>query len=421
MPFVYISAMHLIGPASDGADSQGWGVDSLNGADRPGGADSLREMDSPGEGDSQIGWNSLGVGVDKLGGVDSLWDCIAGKQSCLRRVEDKQLSQFPKFAGAINKIVWKKISEAAAGYEFTPFESLAWYSAQAALSGFQPEKNNTAFILSTTKGNIAGLGRLPDERIALHSSARRIARALGISKAMVVSQACISGLAAILYGARLLEAGRYDQVVITGADVLSSFVSSGFESFHAVDKEKCRPFDSNRKGISLGEAAATIVLSRQQEGALARLAGGAITNDANHISGPSRTGHELAMAIERALQEAGITAADIDAISAHGTATLYNDEMESKAFARCGLLQVPLHSVKGATGHTLGAAGVVESVLVAACLQRQIMLPSVGFESLGVSEPVHVCTEAVSLPLRYMLKTASGFGGANAALIWEKM
>src|SRR5690606_8967191 len=125
------------------------------------------------------------------------------------------------------------------------------------------------------------------------------------------------------------QSGRYDHAVIAGADVITQFVLSGFQSFHAVSDQPCKPFDAKRNGITLGEAAATIILSVEKRGAKEgiQLAGGAISNDANHISGPSRTGEELHQAIEAAVWEAGIHKNTIDFISAHGTATVYNDEM----------------------------------------------------------------------------------------------
>src|SRR5690606_27009835 len=115
---------------------------------------------------------------------------------------------------------------------------------------------------------------------------------------------------------------------------ITQFILSGFQSFHAVSQEPCRPFDARRNGINLGEAAATVILSTDPPGdgrPVIKCTGGAITNDANHISGPSRTGEELAQAIGAAIAEAGIDKSEIDFISAHGTATIYNDDMESKA------------------------------------------------------------------------------------------
>lgn len=351
-------------------------------------------------------------------GVQALFGQIASHQSCLKLHEDPALSARPFVAGLLTDTQWALIRSMAPAAGFTDFEALAYAATVAACDNLEINRHKTAFILSTTKGNIAGLGTLPDERIALHSSACRIGNALHFEKSLVISQACISGLSAILYASRLLQGNRYENVVVTGADLVSRFVLSGFQSFHAIDKFPCRPFDVSRNGINLGEAAATVILSRRPEKAIARLAGGAVSNDANHISGPSRTGAELSMAIDAALRQAGIDKDAIDAISAHGTATIYNDEMESRAFALSGLLEKPLHSAKGATGHTLGTAGVLESVLVAACLQQQIMLPSLGFETLGVPEKVTVCRESMPAKLDYMLKTASGFGGCNAALIW---
>lgn len=352
-------------------------------------------------------------------GIGPLWDRIVRKDSSIQAYEADALSRKPYQASRFSEEQWEAILDAYKD-DLTAFEKLALYSAQAAISTVKTDPSKTLFILSATKGNIAELGQLPDERIHLHDSSRRIAGALGISKFNVLSQACISGLSAIIYGSRLIQQGQYEQVVVTGADLVSRFVLSGFQSFHAISSQPCRPFDKARNGINLGEAAATIILSNKTENPLAIMAGGAMSNDANHISGPSRTGEELASAIKGALKEAGIGAASIGAISAHGTATAYNDEMESRAFAHSGLLQAPLHSVKGVTGHTLGAAGVVESALAIACLQRQMTLPSVGFEEAGVPEPVTVSKDAVAMDLEYMLKTASGFGGSNAAIVWKR-
>jgi 3-oxoacyl-[acyl-carrier-protein] synthase-1 len=150
---------------------------------------------------------------------------------------------------------------------------------------------------------------------------------------------------------------------------------------------------------------------------LAQVLGGATSNDANHISGPSRTGEELALAIRHALSESGVTAAQIAAISGHGTATIYNDEMESKAFERCGLSTAPLHSMKGYTGHTLGAAGVLETALLAESMRAGETIASVGFETSGVPGKVNVSRNAERREIRFALKTASGFGGCNAALV----
>lgn len=280
----------------------------------------------------------------------------------------------------------------------------------------------TLFILSTTKGNIDQLGQdLP--RLLLHETAAYLAHAIGLKHSLVVSNACISGVLALIVAKRYLETGAYDHAVVLGVDVLSRFVVSGFRSLQALSAGPCRPFDAQRTGINLGEAAAVMVLttdSARAKGARIRLRGSGVSNDANHISGPSRTGQELAQAIGQALQGSTLTARDIDAVYAHGTATVYNDEMESKAFDLAGLVAAPVNSLKGYYGHTLGAAGVLETILAAHSLHQGEMLPTRGFATLGVSRPLNVCATLQTLPGKHILKTASGFGGCNAALILEK-
>jgi 3-oxoacyl-[acyl-carrier-protein] synthase-1 len=283
--------------------------------------------------------------------------------------------------------------------------------------------DQTLFILSTTKGNIEWLDQVADERVLLHSSASVIAARLGIkNKPAVISHACVSGVVAALYALRSLQNGRYKYAIVTGADRFTRFVLSGFQSFQAVADGPCRPFDAHRKGINLGEAAGTIVLTTEQtDDPLARLVSGNTSNDANHISGPSRTGEELSFAIDRALKEGGVAPSDINMISAHGTATLYNDEMESKAFTIAGVANAPVHSFKGYIGHTLGAAGIVESAMIIESIRRQQLVPSAGFTQLGVSQPLNVIEEMKSAEIRYVLKTASGFGGCNATAIWGEV
>jgi 3-oxoacyl-[acyl-carrier-protein] synthase-1 len=287
-----------------------------------------------------------------------------------------------------------------------------------------PER--TLFILSTTKGNIDLLDQAEPQRLALHETATYLARESGFMHSLVISNACISGVLALIVAKRYIEAGQYDHAVVLGADVLSPFVVSGFKSLNALSAEPCRPFDAQRAGINLGEAAAVIILSSAPDDVMkkpaprVRLLGAGVSNDANHISGPSRTGQELAHAIRQALLTSGLQPQHLDAVSAHGTATVYNDEMEAKAFDLAGLADVPVNSLKGYYGHTLGAAGIVETIISAHSLHRNELLPTYGFTSLGVSRPIHICDSLRAMPLRRILKTASGFGGCNAALVIEK-
>lgn len=313
----------------------------------------------------------------------------------------------------------------AAGY--TKFEQLLIASVGDAL-GHHPvdtSSGRTGLIISTTKGNISLLensGTPDNERMPLHHSAKLVQQHFGFSeKPVIISNACISGLLALLAGMRMIRSGQYDHVVVAGADVISRFILSGFQSFQAVSNERCRPFDAERKGINLGEAAATVILSAQKRNDDdIRLVSGSVSNDANHISGPSRTGEELYQAISIAMAGAGLSIADIDFISAHGTATLYNDEMEAKAITLAGLQNVPVNSLKANYGHTLGAAGLVESVILLHSMKEGIVLPSLGYSATGVSQPLNICTKLQRVVLNNCLKTASGFGGCNAALIFSK-
>jgi 3-oxoacyl-[acyl-carrier-protein] synthase-1 len=147
---------------------------------------------------------------------------------------------------------------------------------------------------------------------------------------------------------------------------------------------------------------------------------GATSNDANHISAPSRTGNELAYIIKKAIEDSGLTSNDIDLVSAHGTATLYNDEMEAKAINGAGLGAVPTNSLKGYYGHTLGAAGLIETIISIRSLQEGIILPTKGFEVSDPSAQLTVADSLISRPLQNCIKTASGFGGCNAAMLFRK-
>jgi 3-oxoacyl-[acyl-carrier-protein] synthase-1 len=318
---------------------------------------------------------------------------------------------------------WKEMTRRVAaldpGTEFTRFEQLAILSVTEAIrqSSVDPSAPGTVLILSTTKGNVELLqdpGGFDRDRLNLWKSARVIADFLGMnSKPVVISNACISGLVALLAARQLIQGGRFEHAIVVGADVLSRFIVSGFQSFLSLSEQPCRPFDENRDGLTLGEAASTVVVSGTYGDV--ELAGGSVSNDANHISGPSRTGEGLYLAITRTLE--GRERPDL--ISAHGTATLYNDEMESIAFTRAGLGKVPVNSLKGYFGHTLGAAGLLESLLNIEAMRRGILLSTRGFERSGVSREIDVVRELREQSVATLLKTASGFGGCNAAALFR--
>ena len=340
-----------------------------------------------------------------------------------------EFSAQPFYASLLSQEQNNHLNNTGECREYTKFEQLLINSIAEAVTGthVDPAAPDTIIIISTTKGNISLLEteeNSPElrERIALYSSARIVVDHFkNRSKPVIVSNACISGLTAMLTGKRLIQSGRFRHAVVAGADVISKFILSGFQSFQAVSDKPCRPFDANRNGVTLGEAAATVVLSCEKNGNQhVKFLSGAVSNDANHISGPSRTGEELCIAVNKSLREAGLASSEIAFVSAHGTATLYNDEMEAKAFSLANLEAVPVNSLKGYYGHTLGAAGIVESIVSIRSLQDDIVLPTAGFERSGVSSSINICDQLQPVKGSAILKTASGFGGCNAALIFQK-
>ena len=357
--------------------------------------------------------------------TDAVWHAVTGGQSGVQLVEDAALHRQAVWASRMDAAQWSAIESGLQKPDLSPLELMSIFSVKEALAecNIEAGSSKTLLVFTTTKGNIEWLGKHLDARNRLTTSAGIIAKAAGIKTTpVVISHACVSGVTSIIYALRALESGRFDTAFVVGADRLTRCVMSGFASFKALADERCRPFDASRKGINLGEAAATIILTvNPGKAPLARLFGGATSNDANHISGPSRTGEELAQAISRTLMACGLTADDIDVISAHGTATIYNDEMESKAFAHAGLLHAPVHSLKGYLGHTLGAAGVLECAMLVESIRRGQTIASAGFGTHGVSQPVNVTTQSAPADIQYALKTASGFGGCNAAVVWGRV
>ena len=327
-------------------------------------------------------------------------------------------------------------------FERIVIESVSRALAQTAVDVSSPR---LLFILATTKGNVELLEHnvlaiQGNEELVLTSAdrmlpgvaAQMVANYFGfVNMPLVVSNACISGLSAQLTAQRLLEGRAYDVAVVCGADVLSRFVVSGFGSLMALSPTACRPFDMERTGLNLGEAAATIIYKRGErrevsrekqevsgESAVWQMVRGAVRNDAYHISSPSPKGEGCYRAISAAMGD--MTASELAFVSAHGTATMYNDEMESAAIDRAGLDSVTVNSLKGYFGHTMGAAGVLETVLSMAAVDDGCILGTRGFEELGVSHTINVTAEHQATTKRTFLKLMSGFGGCNAAAVFKK-
>ena len=309
--------------------------------------------------------------------------------------------------------------------EFTRLEKMLYLSLKPLIDR-NPISSKSVLILSTTKGNISSLknkDELPSQ-VYLSALANKLAQHFGFhTPPIVVSNACVSGVMAIGVAKNLIQADLYDDAYVIAGDEISEFVVSGFNSFKAIGNEVCKPYDKNRTGINIGEAAAAVYITtkiKNKEKFSFKILGDSAINDANHISGPSRTGDGLFKSVKTAINESNIQPKDINFISAHGTATLYNDEMEAIAFNRMNMQNIPLNSLKAYYGHCLGASGLLESIIAMESSLNNQLIPSKNFEEMGVSQSLNIIKEITPVEIRYILKTASGFGGCNAAVVLEK-
>jgi len=356
---------------------------------------------------------------------------IESMKTGLKLVSDPELFVSPFYASLISsELIHKRFEDIADPNKFTKFEQLCILSIKEALKNINIpyESEDTILILSTTKGNIDLLDKktsISEDRVYLWKTAEIIKTHFNLKNTpLVISNACISGVLGLVVGFRLIEQEKYKNVIVVGADILSEFVVSGFHSFKSLSTTPCKPFDKDRDGLSLGEAVGTVILTaetNQLANEPIKIIGGSSSNDANHISGPSRTGEGLYIAIKNAMTQAQKTSSEkIGFISTHGTATLYNDEMEAIAFYRMKMSDIPLVGLKGIFGHTLGAAGVIESIAAYQSIKRGVIHGTVGFENPGVSVPVIVNKKTVSTKTNACLKVASGFGGCNAAIVFQR-
>lgn len=345
--------------------------------------------------------------------ADNLKAVLAG-QSALTRHRAVELGVGDDF---VSSLLPKMADNGQEGSHFEQ-KVLASVSAALADAGIDVASGQTLLVLSTTKGNIEQLAsERPDNDIAIGHTARRIARKLGfVTDPIVVCNACISGLEALILGQRLIDQGQYDNVFVCGTDDIGRFVVSGFQSLKALSADECRPFDIERTGLNLGEAVATAVLSNRTTQNCWQLADGVVRNDAYHISAPSKQAEGQYLCLKQLLAHRQVS--DIDFINLHGTATLFNDQMESVALKRAALESVPANGYKGYYGHTLGAAGVLESVLSIHSANAHTVLATRGLDELGVSGKVNVSAEKRTCQGSAFVKTLSGFGGCNAAALF---
>jgi 3-oxoacyl-[acyl-carrier-protein] synthase-1 len=319
---------------------------------------------------------------------------------------------------------FKKIGDTES---YTTLEKMMILSVNSILSSSNYKiTKRTGLIIATTKGNIDTLSTSSKfykdpKRSYLYELGNQINYFFDFkNEAIVLSNACVSGVLAVSVAQRFINDGVYEEVIIVSGDLVSEFILSGFTSFQAISNEPCKPYSTKRKGITIGEAVASVLVTSKKKKNAIQVLGTGSCNDANHISGPSRTGEGLVMSVRSALNEAKIKTHEIDYISAHGTATNFNDEMEAVAFSRLKMLETPINSLKGFYGHTLGASGLLESIIGIKSLEKNTLIGSLGFDELGVSECINVIKKTEKKELNIFLKTASGFGGCNTAVIFKK-
>lgn len=259
-------------------------------------------------------------------------------------------------------------------------------------------------------------------------STQKIAARLGIQESLVstISTACSSAANAIMFGARLIKSGMLDRVIVGGADCLSKFTINGFNTLMILSDEPCTPFDEHRKGLNLGEAAAFLVLesdavvSKENKKVLAYLKGYGNANDAYHQTASSEHGDGATLAMEKALEVAGLKPEDIDYINAHGTATANNDLSEGRALLRIfGEDVPPFSSTKAFTGHTLAAAGAIEAVYSILSLEHQQIFPNLNHQTAMKEFDLIPVTKRTDQSIRTVLSNSLGFGGNCSTLIFS--
>lgn len=361
------------------------------------------------------------IGFDVAANIKNIIDGVSG----IQLHQNMELMKVLFYASIINdKAINSAFAKITSAENYTRLEKMMILALQPIVEKSRLDER-TGFILSTTKGNITALENPSSanfQKAHLGQLAKNVADFFGFTaEPIVVSNACVSGILAVSVAKRLIQCEMFDNIFIVAGDEVSEFVLSGFNSFQAMSDSPCKPYSKNRNGVTLGEATAAVLVSSNKENAKIKIIGDGSINDANHISGPSRTGEGLFRSIESALAEAKINANQIDYISAHGTATTFNDEMEAIAFNRLGLENVPVNSLKGFYGHTLGASGLLETVIGIESVLESKLFVSLGFDEIGVSQSINIIEKNEDKNMNYFLKTASGFGGCNTAVVFEKV
>ncbi|MFH0753418.1 MAG: beta-ketoacyl synthase N-terminal-like domain-containing protein [Candidatus Omnitrophota bacterium] len=357
-------------------------------------------------------------------GVGPTWEALLGQRTAITAATRIGGANFEVVPVAQSSLIDAQSSDTVVGQMcqmlLGSFGKGAWPSA-------------TEFFLSSTVGEIEILQRAvaaggDASGSGLSHLCSKLERRLGFpdGRGTVVSAACASGTVAMALASQRIRLGLSRSALIVGCDGINEFVLAGFNSLMAMDKQRARPFDKGRSGLSLGDGAAGMVLMDMDYARdngipfLAEVAGWGMSDDANHITGPARDGSGLASAIEEALKKAGISARDVGFVSAHGTGTLYNDAMEMQAFKKVFSVPVPVYGIKGGIGHTLGAAGLIEAGVAQYALRQSLIPPTVGLTEPDPEAVGWVSVQERAIIQEHALCVNAGFGGINAAICLKR-
>jgi len=365
--------------------------------------------------------------VTSLGdNLEQLWQGLMAKKTGIKTVRHFPVENYiSKYAACI-----EDLAPSAGPSKHSRMRNLL----DRLLKSIDPVPHDSFLLTATTKAGINDLERLcrgnkvDTEDIILSSIGDIVSQKLRLTeKGININASCASSTIAVARGAAMIASGRAESVLVCCLDIITEFIFSGFSCLQALSPFPCRPFDCNRQGLTPGEGAAAILLMSENRvkkdtlSPIGEIIGWGISNDATHITAPARNACGLVLAIQQALKRAKLNTQDITTINAHGTGTVYNDLMELAAFRQIfGKRKVPACSVKGAIGHSMGAAGGIEVALGIKTLSTQIVPPTLGFSDPEDGAKGLFSSKPVKISGDYLLTTNSGFGGINAAIIMAR-
>lgn len=358
-------------------------------------------------------------------GVRALCDGVFGGESALRprdrtagvQVNTAVCGEFPRGT----------LGDSAMPERDLPLRAALLATEEALDEAGRPDLSDMGVVLATTKGDMSGIcGRGAGLGSPIRLGAL-VSEALGFGlHPTALTCACASGVMGIASAARRISIGEHDRLVVVAADAVNEFILRGFGGLGALDPDACRPFDAARRGVSLGDGAGAVVLTAHESESIGvRVSGYGGANDACHVTGPDYHGRGVGQAARRAVAHAGIELGDVDVLQLHATGTRANDESEaiglSDLWSSIAACTPPAFGSKGHTGHTLGAAGVIESLLAIAALERGQVPGNRGLRDSDCDSRLNVSGALRELPrARHALKVASGFGGVQGAMVFSR-